>query len=1159
MQWRKAFIGLCCLLWASCAQAAQPIIPNMVHSVYYSTHMGGVDIGYEIYIPTDYINNPTKRYPVVYMLHDQPCVGGEDCFLPAYNNNPVFQDLDTAINSSLVRPMIMVAPNGGQNSPYMDAISGASALGSSMQYSIINELIPYIDAHYRTVANKTGRSIQGMGYGGQGCLLLAFAHSDMFGSSYCFAPTTSDNGSNIASNAPTFLADMFNGNTTAFQNATAWALANTNASTIAAANNSIHITVGNNDTLYTSSTCSPSSIPGLTGPRSGSCSTDMITLMANLGITHDPLQVVTGCAHDFNCLLAGVKNANFVFADGNFPNTVAPVVQLLAPYAGSTAGGDVIQIFGGNFIGVTSVTIGSFSVPFTVVDTFTINATVPAGTGTVQVVVTTRAGASISLDANVNKFTYVTLAAVDPESSYVPCGTAAPSGGAVSCTFTKTFNDDFRTLTNISNVGGFYSPHQNFTPGIDWYQGEGCCMGANNPGINNGQMYATNIWQCTPTVDGSLGVKNPSDTSSLQYTHPTYYPWALDPAGGMDLSLTLYSYLSTPVNSPTPAGTINASACAWTSAVPRTVGADGLGFAQQYGYFESRVKYSNDSFGIFPSALWMLPQSCIGGGTCVPGEVDLMEHTSQVGNYPPPTRYCWTVHDYIQAGGHSQGYSNCPVIPDVTNYHTWGMVWTNTKMDFFFDGIYEGGGPSIEGYNQPYYLLYDLGIGGGWPTTNTISPTIANHTHIRAYQSTPPPGTAASPQWDGTIWNNAATTNYYGPLFGTMNHGTFFGTNVTTGYSIYLPPGYNSNCSKRYPVIYHIGGSGGDENSDTDAQGQANGFIPDEFIHGGGTPFIQVYFNGGREGHYRDAWPGPGAAPAYPWWSVQSMFVNNLIPFIDANYCTNPTQSQRAIQGGSMGGQACALYYAMYYTLWTAAWCVAPATDDNSANIQTNEPKTYSQIFNNNPTAFDVGSVWQQMQTNASQIIAQATPFHLIVGSLDSLYAGTHCSPAAFQPFPLPGGLSLPGSGYTGSCAVDLLQLMTNLGIAHDPIEVIAGCTHDWVCIHNATGYENYTWITQQFAPVVTSVSPAAGAPAGGTSVTIRGKKFTGVTAVNFGSTPAASFTLTNDTTITAISPAGTGTVDVTVVASGTSATSTADRFLYNVWRFDRWHDHDRW
>jgi uncharacterized protein (TIGR02145 family) len=85
--------------------------------------------------------------------------------------------------------------------------------------------------------------------------------------------------------------------------------------------------------------------------------------------------------------------------------------------------------------------------------------------------------------------------------------------------------------------------------------------------------------------------------------------------------------------------------------------------------------------------------------------------------------------------------------------------------------------------------------------------------------------------------------------------------------------------------------------------------------------------------------------------------------------------------------------------------------------------------------------------------------------------------------------------------------------------------------------------------PVVTALSPERGTTSGGTSVTIFGKYLSGATGVKFGSTNATSFTVNSDISVTAIAPAGTGTVDITVTTpdGGTSATNSSDRFTYYV------------
>lgn len=83
-------------------------------------------------------------------------------------------------------------------------------------------------------------------------------------------------------------------------------------------------------------------------------------------------------------------------------------------------------------------------------------------------------------------------------------------------------------------------------------------------------------------------------------------------------------------------------------------------------------------------------------------------------------------------------------------------------------------------------------------------------------------------------------------------------------------------------------------------------------------------------------------------------------------------------------------------------------------------------------------------------------------------------------------------------------------------------------------------------APTVTAVAPATGPATGGTSIVITGTNFSGASAVVFGGSAAAAFTVNSATQITATSPAGTGTVDVRVTTTGgTSATSSADRFSY--------------
>jgi hypothetical protein len=85
-----------------------------------------------------------------------------------------------------------------------------------------------------------------------------------------------------------------------------------------------------------------------------------------------------------------------------------------------------------------------------------------------------------------------------------------------------------------------------------------------------------------------------------------------------------------------------------------------------------------------------------------------------------------------------------------------------------------------------------------------------------------------------------------------------------------------------------------------------------------------------------------------------------------------------------------------------------------------------------------------------------------------------------------------------------------------------------------------------QGPPVISSVSPSSGSQAGEDTVTLMGTGFIHVTEVDFGSTKALAWATDSDTQITATSPPGTGSVDITVWNGLLrSATSPSDQFTY--------------
>lgn len=88
--------------------------------------------------------------------------------------------------------------------------------------------------------------------------------------------------------------------------------------------------------------------------------------------------------------------------------------------------------------------------------------------------------------------------------------------------------------------------------------------------------------------------------------------------------------------------------------------------------------------------------------------------------------------------------------------------------------------------------------------------------------------------------------------------------------------------------------------------------------------------------------------------------------------------------------------------------------------------------------------------------------------------------------------------------------------------------------------------------PAVTSISPTRGPSGGGTSVSIAGCNLTNATSVTFGSKAARSFHVNSDTSVTGVSPAGTGTVNVVVHdGAASSSSNSASEFTYGLQGYD--------
>jgi len=147
----------------------------------------------------------------------------------------------------------------------------------------------------------------------------------------------------------------------------------------------------------------------------------------------------------------------------------------------------------------------------------------------------------------------------------------------------------------------------------------------------------------------------------------------------------------------------------------------------------------------------------------------------------------------------------------------------------------------------------------------------------------------------------------------------------------------------------------------------------------------------------------------------------------------------------------------------------------------------------------------------------------------------TSISPASG---PVTGGttVTLTGTGFTGATAVVFGILPATSFTVNSDTQITAvappGLGTVPVTVTTAAGTSNGVSFTYVLVPILLLLIPMVGPQAGGTTVTITGVGLSGVTGVNFGAAPATSFTVVSDAQITAVAPAGTGTVPVTVTSA---------------------------
>lgn len=165
--------------------------------------------------------------------------------------------------------------------------------------------------------------------------------------------------------------------------------------------------------------------------------------------------------------------------------------------------------------------------------------------------------------------------------------------------------------------------------------------------------------------------------------------------------------------------------CRYSSAMISTAGR----FQQQYGVFSAYVKIPAER-GLWP-AFWIAGADSHKVALPYSGEIDIIE----VNNKKPDT-----VEGFVHSPQATRGfYLKLPKSLSAS-YHEYSVEWAPTGITWLIDGHAYGHvrtKPGASPFNQPFYVILDLAVGGTWPgppTASTVFPAQLDVAWIHIYK-----------------------------------------------------------------------------------------------------------------------------------------------------------------------------------------------------------------------------------------------------------------------------------------------------------------------------------------------------------------------------------------------------------------------------------------
>jgi len=139
-----------------------------------------VDRDVLVFLPPGYATARSRRYPVVYALHGYS-IGAEQWSQEIH----VPQTIEGAFANGS-HEMIVVLPDS--KTAHNGSMYSSSVTTGDFERFVAEDVVAYIDAHYRTLPDRRSRGLVGHSMGGYGATRIGMKHADVFGSLYIMSP-----------------------------------------------------------------------------------------------------------------------------------------------------------------------------------------------------------------------------------------------------------------------------------------------------------------------------------------------------------------------------------------------------------------------------------------------------------------------------------------------------------------------------------------------------------------------------------------------------------------------------------------------------------------------------------------------------------------------------------------------------------------------------------------------------------------------------------------------------------------------------------------------------------------------------------------------------------------------------------------------------------